>query len=493
MPKYLDETGLAHFWGKINPRLNALENSIPTYAHRGYTHTNNTYAQDNSLAAFACANYAGYSGYELDVQTDVNGVVVCFHDSDVSTITNGSGAMAVNDYSSLRYKTKIGEVTTFPITTLFQALSFAHVNGMKVLIDGHYSDGAYTTAKVPVSDVMDVVEQSGINIEDVSLYEWERSDLDAAPQGVSVYETPDISEITQQYIDTLKSDMPNKSAANELGIRVQLTASTSDVVAAIALCKENGLKVMAITLSDNLPAVWPNDEVMSEIDGLIAEYPFTAIDDNASSYRRGTQIAVDSFNHYGSSTLTDILNNLPDHDSIRGAVGTDAQYTFIPELGTNIIPYGYTYQANKEYLDSPTIIMTRNPDQPYAFLAMMRSDGNQSNPLWLTKIGFKSLPTSYNSTMNRESSFQAFIEKGFSFVPNLEEFTCYITDTNFKTWFTSANEYNYWYGALVHAWKPIYLANASIWCAELYSRNPSKLHKIYAHYNGSTFGYANEF
>ena len=78
-------------------------------AHRGWSNA----GLENSMAAFAAAVELGYGYVETDVHATRDGVAVAFHDTTLDRVTDGSGAVASLDWSTVR-RARIGGVEPVP-------------------------------------------------------------------------------------------------------------------------------------------------------------------------------------------------------------------------------------------------------------------------------------------------------------------------------------------------------------------------------------------
>lgn len=67
------------------------------YAHRGAS----AYFPENTFSAFYSALYMDANGIETDVRETKDGVLVLFHDSDISRTTDGNGSIADYNYNEL--------------------------------------------------------------------------------------------------------------------------------------------------------------------------------------------------------------------------------------------------------------------------------------------------------------------------------------------------------------------------------------------------------
>lgn len=67
------------------------------YAHRGASE----YAPENTMAAFYLGLEMGANGIETDVQKTKNGVLVLFHDKELSRVANGQGKISDYTYKEL--------------------------------------------------------------------------------------------------------------------------------------------------------------------------------------------------------------------------------------------------------------------------------------------------------------------------------------------------------------------------------------------------------
>lgn len=67
------------------------------YAHRGASE----YYPENTLSAFYAGIRMGANGIETDIHRTKDGVLVLFHDDDISRVTNGTGNVTDYTYSQL--------------------------------------------------------------------------------------------------------------------------------------------------------------------------------------------------------------------------------------------------------------------------------------------------------------------------------------------------------------------------------------------------------
>lgn len=96
-----------------HPYLSGVD--FAAFAHRGGGLEN----PENSQRAFAAAVAMGYRYIETDVQTTADGMVMIFHDDDLSPLTNSEGVIADLTYSDVQAARIKG---TEPLMTLEEAL-----------------------------------------------------------------------------------------------------------------------------------------------------------------------------------------------------------------------------------------------------------------------------------------------------------------------------------------------------------------------------------
>ena len=85
------------FWKK-NKKLIVGYGEVRKYAHRGYTGE----APDNTKESIAAAIKKGYGWVEIDVVTTKDKVVVCSHNFELETETDGAGYIYNYTYESLK-------------------------------------------------------------------------------------------------------------------------------------------------------------------------------------------------------------------------------------------------------------------------------------------------------------------------------------------------------------------------------------------------------
>lgn len=86
-----------YFW-KTNKKFIVGFREIRKYAHRGYTGE----APDNTKESISAAIKKGYSWVEIDVVSTIDKVVVCSHNFDLETETDGAGYIYNYTYDSLK-------------------------------------------------------------------------------------------------------------------------------------------------------------------------------------------------------------------------------------------------------------------------------------------------------------------------------------------------------------------------------------------------------
>ena len=102
-------------------------------AHMGYS----AKYPENSIIAFEGAGSMGYMGIETDVQMTADGVLVCFHDDTLDSVTTGSGKIrdkTWNELSDITYNTD----ATQKIATFNDYLDICKKYGCIAVIDIKY-------------------------------------------------------------------------------------------------------------------------------------------------------------------------------------------------------------------------------------------------------------------------------------------------------------------------------------------------------------------
>lgn len=92
--------------GRATPEITVddLTSTTPFYiAHRG----SGDEAPEHTLEAYRYAVAAGAKALEISVQSTADGVLVCFHDTDISRMTDFTGAIADYTYAQLKNAVKV--------------------------------------------------------------------------------------------------------------------------------------------------------------------------------------------------------------------------------------------------------------------------------------------------------------------------------------------------------------------------------------------------
>lgn len=126
-------------------------------AHRGASH----YAFDNSLQAFKKAAALGADFWEVDVRTTADGVLVAYHDPDLSAITGSTVLINELDYADLR---RVTESQQQPIETLTAVLNLAQ----------DYSAGIYLDAKdaAAIENAAGILTRHEIDKAIIAAFDW---------------------------------------------------------------------------------------------------------------------------------------------------------------------------------------------------------------------------------------------------------------------------------------------------------------------------------
>lgn len=99
IPPGSDGSSISRFDQIRERQINGVRGELVVAAHRGFF---TPHAPGNTMLSFSQSREAGCDVIESDMQITSDGQVVLYHDSDLGTVTNGSGTIASNSIASVR-------------------------------------------------------------------------------------------------------------------------------------------------------------------------------------------------------------------------------------------------------------------------------------------------------------------------------------------------------------------------------------------------------
>ena len=227
------------------------EVGIFSLAHRGGSEE----APENTLAAIQNAIDHGANYIECDINRTIEGVVVCFHDKDVSRTTDGEGLLAEMTLAEVK---ELDAGSHFDVSfageavpTLEEALLLvAQVEGVAILVDPKYPHWA--------EDVAAAFENTGVAADNISVWAdsvWWVDDIDTLIPGIPVLlRLPSNStiEFTMEWIE----DSENLAVASGVVVQSDLTdpENFENIETIVELLRVQGLP--AISGVSNLSSQW---------------------------------------------------------------------------------------------------------------------------------------------------------------------------------------------------------------------------------------------
>lgn len=227
------------------------EVGIFSLAHRGGSEE----APENTLAAIQNAIDHGANYIECDINRTIEGVVVCFHDKDVSRTTDGEGLLAEMTLAEVK---ELDAGSHFDVSfageavpTLEEALLLvAQVEGVAILVDPKYPHWA--------EDVAAAFENTGVAADNISVWAdsvWWVDDIDTLIPGIPVLlRLPSNStiEFTMEWIE----DSENLAVASGVVVQSDLTdpENFETIETIVELLRVQGLP--AISGVSNLSSQW---------------------------------------------------------------------------------------------------------------------------------------------------------------------------------------------------------------------------------------------